>query len=188
MAESNSHPTPRPLVSATSVWDGCHPCTLSEDQLLQQCQLTQTRRGGPGGQHRNKVESAIVLIHQPTGVSGQAGERRSQHQNRGVALHRLRINLALAIRAKRSPDSPPSTIWLKHLKGKQIKVNDENFDFPAIMAEALDCLQQAGFDLEIASQQLLVSKSQLVKLLKQEPAAFKLFNQRRGDLGLPPLK
>jgi hypothetical protein len=165
-----------------------HPCDFSAEQLLRQCQMTQTRRGGPGGQHRNKVESAIVLVHQPTGVSGQAGERRSQHQNREVAIHRLRVHLALAIRSNRSAAQLPSAVWLQYLKGSQLKINCENFDFPRLLAEALDCIYQVQFDLEIASRQLRVSKSQLVKFLKQEPAALRLLNQRRSELGLSSLK
>lgn len=165
-----------------------HPCDFSAERLLKQCKLTQTRRGGPGGQHRNKVESAIVLVHQPSGVSGQAGERRSQHQNREVALHRLRIHLAVAVRSVRSSDQVPSAVWLQYLKGSQLKINYDNFDFPRLLAEALDCIHQAHFDLETASRQLKVSKSQLVKFLKQEPDAFRLLNQCRSDLGLSPLK
>ena len=50
--------------------------------------------GGPGGQHRNKTESAVRLTHPPTGVTVTATERRSQHENREVALERLRERIA----------------------------------------------------------------------------------------------
>ncbi len=49
--------------------------------------------GGPGGQHRNKTESGVRLHHRPTGVTVTATERRSQLQNRGAALERLRERL-----------------------------------------------------------------------------------------------
>ena len=40
-----------------------HPCDLQLEDLLARCQVTRTRGSGPGGQHRNKVETAIVIKH-----------------------------------------------------------------------------------------------------------------------------
>ena len=40
-----------------------------------------TKDTGPGGQHRNKTESCVVLTHRPTGISVKAAER-CQHANR----------------------------------------------------------------------------------------------------------
>ena len=51
------------------------------------------RSSGPGGQHRNVTDSAVRIRHIPTGVVAQASERRSQSQNRELALERLRIAL-----------------------------------------------------------------------------------------------
>ena len=50
----------------------------------------QTIRGsGPGGQHRNKTETAVRVVHKPTGLSAIAQEERSQSLNRKLALARL---------------------------------------------------------------------------------------------------
>jgi protein subunit release factor B len=38
-----------------------HPATLNDERLLVECSRQTTRRSGPGGQHRNKTETAVVL-------------------------------------------------------------------------------------------------------------------------------
>ena len=55
-----------------------HPVQQPVEKLLRDCEVRHERRRGPGGQHRNKTESAVVLLHTPTGIEGQAAERRSR--------------------------------------------------------------------------------------------------------------
>jgi protein subunit release factor B len=52
------------------------------------------RGSGPGGQHRNKVETGVRLTHLPSGVTVTATERRSRTRNREAALERLARRLA----------------------------------------------------------------------------------------------
>ncbi len=66
---------------------------LPDEALLAACEETFFVGGGPGGQHRNKTASGVRLAHRPTGVVVTATERRSQLQNRGAALERLRKRL-----------------------------------------------------------------------------------------------
>ena len=75
---------------------------LSDDALLAQCEVHAHRASGPGGQHRNKSETAIRLVHLPSGVTAEGKDERSQTQNRRIALVRLRDKLA-----KRAYRPPP---------------------------------------------------------------------------------
>ena len=76
---------------------------LSDDALLADCDVEPFRGSGPGGQHRNKTETGIRLLHRPTGLTSQASERRSRTQNMGVALDRLRARIV----AHLAPPPPP---------------------------------------------------------------------------------
>ncbi|KDO39144.1 hypothetical protein CISIN_1g038082mg, partial [Citrus sinensis] len=82
---------------------------LTDDELFRECEMDAYKSSGPGGQHRNKRESAVRLKHAPTGVIAQAAEDRSQHKNRASALSRLRTLLALKVRSSVNLDaySPP---------------------------------------------------------------------------------
>ncbi len=62
-----------------------------------------TRDGGNGGQHRNKVESCVVVTHKPSGFTVRCADGRSQHQNRELAIKTIRARLwnELKLRAQR---------------------------------------------------------------------------------------
>ncbi|MHC4986117.1 MAG: peptide chain release factor family protein, partial [Planctomycetota bacterium] len=84
--------------------------TLDDEALLAQCRLETFRASGPGGQHRNKVSSGVRLHHEPTGVVAEATERRSQHENRRVALRRLRMHIACRVRGPVDPGPLPAVV------------------------------------------------------------------------------
>jgi ribosome-associated protein len=61
--------------------------------LERDCDVEFYIASGPGGQHRNKVESGVRLLHRPSGTTVTATERRSQHANREVAFERMAARL-----------------------------------------------------------------------------------------------
>ncbi|MFM1904575.1 MAG: hypothetical protein RLZZ440_2475 [Planctomycetota bacterium] len=163
-----------------------HPARLLAADLLADCDERRTRRSGPGGQHRNKVETAVVLVHRPTGISAEASERRSQVENRSVAVRRLRLRLALEHREPTSPEGP-SPLWRARTSSGRIVVALDHEDYPALVAEALDALEAAGWQLPAAAMRLAVTPSQLARLLRREPAAWTVLARHRVAAGLPPL-
>ncbi len=56
---------------------------------LNEIQFQAIRSSGPGGQHVNKVSSAVRATHIPSGIYVLASESRSQHQNKKIAIQRL---------------------------------------------------------------------------------------------------
>jgi protein subunit release factor B len=66
---------------------------LPDDALLAQCDVQAHRASGPGGQHRNKAETAVRLVHLPSGVRVEGKDERSRTQNLRIALGRLREKL-----------------------------------------------------------------------------------------------
>jgi peptide chain release factor-like protein len=165
-----------------------HPAAVELEHLLADCDIRRTRRSGPGGQHRNKVETAVVVRHRPSGVVASASERRSQAENLRQAMIRLRVNLALDIRCPRNLDAAPSLIWRSRCHDGRIVVSPRHSEFPALLAETLDVLATHDWDTRSAAEALGCSASQLTKLLKAEPRAMKQVNDRRVHLGLHPLR
>jgi protein subunit release factor B len=45
--------------------------------------------GGPGGQHQNRVETGVRIIHPASGAVGESRSEKSQHRNKKLALHHL---------------------------------------------------------------------------------------------------
>ena len=165
-----------------------HPAALADEQLLADCEVRRQRVRGPGGQHRNKVETGIALTHVPSGIQATASERRSQAENRQAALFRLRLRLAVQIRTPMDQRTPsPSPLWQSRCQGRSLRVNVEHRDFPTLLAEALDAVAAAEFDLAPAADHLKVSPSQLARFLQQESEAWQQVNAERRQRGLRPL-
>jgi protein subunit release factor B len=94
---------------------------LSDEALLAECVESFFVASGPGGQHRNKTASGVRLTHPPTELSVTATERRSQAQNRGAALERLRHGLKLLthVPKRRRPTRPTRGSQQRRLDSKR---------------------------------------------------------------------
>lgn len=158
-----------------------HPTALPIEVLLADCEVTRTRRSGPGGQHRNKVETAVVIEHKPTGVRAEASEQRSQARNQDVAIARLRLNLAVVVRSE--PPDAPSELWASRRRGTRIEVSSQHEDFAALIAESLDVFVSLGLEHKATAAALGCSVAQLLKLWKKSPMVFQWLNTVRENAG-----
>lgn len=165
-----------------------HPACASEEKLLEDCHVQRTRASGPGGQHRNKTETAIQMTHRPTGLTALAYERRSQEDNRKVAVFRMRLTLASLHRTVKSQVVHPSTLWESRCPKGKISCNDAHPVFPCLIAEAMNAVDAKSFDVRLAAAALGCSTSQLVRLIAKAPEAFAALNAGRQQAGLRRLK
>ena len=89
--------------------------------LERDCDVEFFIASGPGGQHRNKVETGVRLVHRPSGIMVTATERRSQHANREAAFERMEARLEDLQRVvpPRRPTRPTAGSRLRRLEAKR---------------------------------------------------------------------
>ena len=173
-------PSARPLASFPMSEKQYNPersrlLALTEQQLLAECRCDTMRGTGPGGQKRNKTESAVRVNHVATGLFAVDDVERSQHINRHHALQKLRLEFAFHLRCE-------PTTW------KQPVPSPSSDNFPLWAAVALDALFATDFKLAEAVIILGTTTSQLVKNLLKLPALWQFVNEERVKCGLSPLK
>ncbi len=174
-----------------------HPAAWPDERLLKHCDLHRGRTSGPGGQHRNRVETHVTLTHTDTGIQGQAGERREANVNMRVAIRRLRLALATEHRLPVREGDIGSALWKGRLLRKKddqgivrarISVNTEHRDYPSLLAEAMDAIEACDYDMKRAGMRLETSTAQLIKLVREHKPALARLNAQRAERGLPTVR
>ena len=158
-------------------------------KLVAECAVETFRASGPGGQHRNKTDSAVRLTHRPTGVSVTATERRSQHENRRVAMKRLRKAIALRVREAADAGAPPKGSLAEALADPRWpRVSQKSNAYLVAAAHILDHLEAAEGKVSDVAGTLGVSTASLVKFLSLDTDLWQETNQIRRRFAQRPLR
>lgn len=162
-----------------------HPAHLDCESLKKVCTQKSFKASGPGGQHRNKIETGIMWTHIPTGITAQAAERREQHINSHMAFKRLRLNLALK---HRTPFVQPQALWKTRVNHGRVTCSVDHDHYASLLADVLDAHEHFEGDLKKCAQIFDITVSQLVKFVGRSRLALAHLNQQRQSRGLHPLR
>ena len=160
----------------------------SDDALIAQCEVDRYRASGPGGQHRNKTESAVRLRHKLTGVSAIGEDSRSQAENKVHAVRRLRSALALEIREPVLGISARLTAFVAAGTaplGAKTRLTGE---FWTAVGELLDLLVANNLEIATTAQQLGITTGAMSKLLLHDDQVARAVNDLRRAKGMRPLR
>jgi hypothetical protein len=159
---------------------------FDDAKLIAECNVHRYRASGPGGQHRNKVSSAVRLHHRPGNLTVVATESRLQGENRARALKRLREAIALVARLP----LPEKITWpdTVDLGRQRLRVNEKNPAVHHVIALMLDAFAEHGGRLADAAKALGLTSSGLVRFLGEHPKAWREVGRIRHEAGLPQLK
>jgi hypothetical protein len=164
----------------------------SDDGLIAQCEVDRYRASGPGGQHRNKTESAVRLRHKPTGVSAIAEDSRSQGENKMYAVRRLRGAIALQVREPVELEGYTPSPRLAAMVaagtaplGAKTRLTGEYW---AAMAELLDLLVAGALEIGATAQRLGITTGAMSKLLLHDDQVGRVVNDLRRAQNMRPLR
>ncbi len=110
------------------------------DVLEKEVLVEPYRAPGPGGQRKNRKETAVRLTHPPSGITVVASERRSQAQNREIAFERLIKKLAQLNRPRkrRIPTKPSAGAIRRQQEHKEKLSQKKRFRIKSSVSPELD--------------------------------------------------
>lgn len=184
MAERRD-PTSAKPISGNSLWTSF--LRLDDPALLRQCTVETYRASGPGGQKRNKTSSAVRVVHTPTGCAGASSESRSQHDNKAVALTRLRVQIALTQRVPSLMIQAPDD-WTTLIKTGKLTLRAKHPRYPQLIAYLLDVLASEYYTLHLAAEKLGITTGALSSMITSDPTLLAEVNRQRQRLEMKPLR
>ncbi|MBA3456771.1 MAG: peptide chain release factor-like protein [Deltaproteobacteria bacterium] len=165
---------------------------VSDEALVAQCEVDRYRASGPGGQHRNKTESAVRLRHKLTGVSAIGEDSRSQSENKLHAVRRLRSAIALEVREPVSLEGYVPSARLAGFVargtaplGAKTKLTGEYW---AAIAELLDLLVAGDLEIAATAQRLGITTGGMSKFLLHDDQVARVVNDLRRAKGMRALR
>jgi len=170
---------------------------LDDAALLGQCDVNIFKASGPGGQHRNKVSSAVRLLHRPTGVTAQGCDHRSQHANKRSALKRLRMKIACQVRRPVDVGQPLPEVVASCLftpkcaradAKKRLQVGKRDKRFWSVGRFLLDMLEARCGRLAEAAGAMEIGTSNFVSVVKQDRHLYAAAQEIRKRHGQGPMK
>jgi hypothetical protein len=160
----------------------------SDDALIAQCEVDRYRASGPGGQHRNKTESAVRLRHKLSGVTAIGEDSRSQAENKMHAVRRLRAALALEVREPAAGVSARLAAFVAAGTAPLGAKTRLTGAYWAAIGELLDLVVANSLEIGTTAQQLGITTGALSKLLLHDEQVGRALNDLRRAKGMRPLR